>query len=764
MKQVLSFILFFASIPSPLFGSDSFLIFPRGQNLNFELSMPVPPQTQTTITILSSTNEPFPLPQHQIPIFAELAPTIGHFINDIAGTDITTIPMPYISSQTLELLMRMVMSGQRDEILSIISNYNVDIVDLLFDEAQYLESDFLKDIVREVREARRAQEPQRCENYSHSEEDAIYDDVEDPEEEISSESDELESFLEDMYSRFDDVNYFPDQKDFEELNQNAYNLKGKKLGSLLRFLQSTLIRRAALHYTFENDGETHLKVIDTSVAYPKHWSHVHPSGRQHLYSADKDFHKNGIFQDFNQDSTDSFYFILHHMEKHEIFHFEGPLAEVFDHNENVANIFNNLIKSLNNHAHSLRRVVSVLEAKATTFKEKSELLRTSKVELLTHRYKLLKKSIADLDSFTGFFRKIQPNLMSAYLVSEFFQSEITKHNDFYFAKPSAKFGKKLCDVRRDLTIEIASFASIPLREITLGLLLPYMNQFLAIVGEKPREITRLCDELKAYSRIQVNLIDHTAPEKKPVEKKTTSNAHQSKKKNKNQPSIKDSDTPVKAKTRRKKVYIQVANSTDNLVTKSEDPIQMQDASFYSSDTTSSSSISKKHEKKDLEKKPHGKKSAKEKEEAKKKQRAEVVRSYQTEKEKREKEIQKFQGTLSREDAEKVRSGLSSKNQILLALMFTQPTPNKVLTDSQIADLAKAIQIQMNRVSGIQGDAGDFLEDVLDWIHVAHDSSDTGDKLPAHYVDILRMVFIMYGLAPEGWEPKTREDRSAVKYL
>lgn len=56
---------------------------------------------------------------------------------------------------------------------------------------------------------------------------------------------------------------------------------------------------------------------------------------------------------------------------------------------------------------------------------------------------------------------------------------------------------------------------------------------------------------------------------------------------------------------------------------------------------------------------------------------------------------------------------------------------------------------------------DLYNNVIARIHFRHDS-DTGDLLPSHFIDILRSCFIIFGIYPKGWKPKTEEDFNAME--
>jgi len=803
MNKIIIFIISLCVSPT-LLGSDSFS-FLRGGNVNSELTgllqtmqpqlyqTPLaqvqPVQVQTGITLVSSDTENFYIYAHEFDLIQELAPTIGNFIQDLEGTGFNTVPLNLVSSRTLELLMRLLQGAPRHEIVSTVAQFDEDVIETLFKEAHFLQFHFLTQILAEVRESRRLQEPEdRCyfQEESESEDLIESEEDEDSEENDSSGSEETDSFVEYILSHLDDVNSFVKLSDLEKFNEHLHKFKGKDLGRLIRFIYTKLMRHAGVQKKISSEGKEYadihflfLKMIDIEEDMRMEPSDIDPYAKQYLLSRDPKFLETFLFDVFSPENKKSVCLIPHSKSEKELCHFEGPLAEIFCYNEKVASIFDNLAKSLRNYIASLRPILSRLNSNNISFIEKSELLRTGNLQLQLYRHFLLQSSVKELEDYESIFSNTEPNLISAYLVFEFFQANILSHNRFYNSKPNGKCGRQICDERKEFAVETASYSGMILYEISAGLLLPFANQFLSVVGEEPRILKRMCENLKDCTLIQSKLNEKITSDtkKKTEQKKGVSKPAQNKKKNTKQ-TIQENQTPENRRQRRENSYTPSISTTSP--SSATTAISTTSTTSSSTSTTKSDSLAKntsplsktenctpKSEKPAREKKERKhqhKKSAKDKEDAKKKKRAEALRIYQIEKELREKLFHKFQGTLSAQDAKKVREGLSSKNQILLALMFAQPTPNKVLTGSNQVDLAKAIQFQMNVLGGIEGDAGDFLDTIKDWLHVAHDSSDTGDKLPAHYVDILRMVFIMYGLAPEGWEPKTKEDRSAVKYL
>ncbi len=104
-------------------------------------------------------------------------------------------------------------------------------------------------------------------------------------------------------------------------------------------------------------------------------------------------------------------------------------------------------------------------------------------------------------------------------------------------------------------------------------------------------------------------------------------------------------------------------------------------------------------------------------------------------------------------------GLNSDNTSCLEIMFSQEVNHEEISHRHVVNLAMALQVALsqNNISCAQ----DLFDYVISRIHHRH-SPDRGANLPQHYIDILRACFIIFGIFPKGWEPKTKEDFDAIE--
>jgi hypothetical protein len=116
--------------------------------------------------------------------------------------------------------------------------------------------------------------------------------------------------------------------------------------------------------------------------------------------------------------------------------------------------------------------------------------------------------------------------------------------------------------------------------------------------------------------------------------------------------------------------------------------------------------------------------------------------------------------LTREEADLVILRLSPSNRRLFDLIFMRPTTHLELTPTEVVRVAQALQDQINEMRGQQDDF--LLRAVMQRVHIPHHPA-YGDRLPRHYLDILRFPFVMYGIVPADWAPTTREDLAASSF-
>lgn len=99
------------------------------------------------------------------------------------------------------------------------------------------------------------------------------------------------------------------------------------------------------------------------------------------------------------------------------------------------------------------------------------------------------------------------------------------------------------------------------------------------------------------------------------------------------------------------------------------------------------------------------------------------------------------------------------NHSYIEMMFGQEENHIQMSHKHVVNLAQALRnaLKENDISC----ADDLYNNVIARIHHRHDGA-TGDLLPRHYVDILRSCFIIFGIFPKDWEPKTEEDFDAME--
>lgn len=77
-------------------------------------------------------------------------------------------------------------------------------------------------------------------------------------------------------------------------------------------------------------------------------------------------------------------------------------------------------------------------------------------------------------------------------------------------------------------------------------------------------------------------------------------------------------------------------------------------------------------------------------------------------------------------------------------------------------MGTAIGKALKLLQGVDNECGqNLLNNLLARIHHRHDS-DKGDLFPRDYLSILRACFIIFGVFPKNWKPKTREDFDAIE--
>lgn len=106
--------------------------------------------------------------------------------------------------------------------------------------------------------------------------------------------------------------------------------------------------------------------------------------------------------------------------------------------------------------------------------------------------------------------------------------------------------------------------------------------------------------------------------------------------------------------------------------------------------------------------------------------------------------------------------LRGHHLIAFQMLFAQIDNDRIMNDQRVLDLAGHFMNSL--VQNNIGCAKDFMNNVKVRIHRRHDTDD-GDLLPKNYVDILRTVFVIFGIFPKDWNPETKGtqgDRDAME--
>lgn len=115
---------------------------------------------------------------------------------------------------------------------------------------------------------------------------------------------------------------------------------------------------------------------------------------------------------------------------------------------------------------------------------------------------------------------------------------------------------------------------------------------------------------------------------------------------------------------------------------------------------------------------------------------------------------KVRQVLTPEQAKDIISKLKKTSSVFDALFASSRFQ---ITHHDVIKLAEHLALFMDEI-GISS-AQEFLDGVQDHVHPMHHAG-TGELLPSNYLDILRMRFVVFGIFPENWEPKTIEDITA----
>lgn len=103
--------------------------------------------------------------------------------------------------------------------------------------------------------------------------------------------------------------------------------------------------------------------------------------------------------------------------------------------------------------------------------------------------------------------------------------------------------------------------------------------------------------------------------------------------------------------------------------------------------------------------------------------------------------------------------LNGHDALIMKMVFNEVHNDKKISHVDVLNLALHIKdiLEDNNI----GCAKDFYNYVVSRIHRSH-RSDTGNKHPAHYLRILCACFVIFGIFPKDWKPKTKEDFDAME--
>lgn len=119
-------------------------------------------------------------------------------------------------------------------------------------------------------------------------------------------------------------------------------------------------------------------------------------------------------------------------------------------------------------------------------------------------------------------------------------------------------------------------------------------------------------------------------------------------------------------------------------------------------------------------------------------------------------IKTFYDLPSRTFVNTIIKNLSTNNNLYFNMLFGQISNNMQMTNDNLENLTNAICKDL--VQAKLQCALSFKKEVEARRHERHTG---GKKLPQHWLDLRRSTFIIFGIFPENWEPKTKEDRDAM---
>ncbi|OIO59577.1 MAG: hypothetical protein COZ46_08390 [Verrucomicrobia bacterium CG_4_10_14_3_um_filter_43_23] len=151
------------------------------------------------------------------------------------------------------------------------------------------------------------------------------------------------------------------------------------------------------------------------------------------------------------------------------------------------------------------------------------------------------------------------------------------------------------------------------------------------------------------------------------------------------------------------------------------------------------------------------------------ERKELVEQYKTEQElAKEKKINErialIKNAYKLPDATsfaKISNEVNKTHKEIFDIVFGFKENNKVINHEKVISLARHLNLVLSKY-GFSTCGAELVAEVKNRIHIRHDSKDSGDKLPKHYVEVLRSSFILFGIIPNNWEPQTQEDFDALE--
>ncbi len=465
---------------------------------------------------------------------------------------------------------------------------------------------------------------------------------------------------------------------------------------------------------------------------------------------------------------------------------DGELVDIFDIDYEVKKIEDEIDQILNRKVNKIadyKNKMSSLERKKKEKRDIIEGYRNSDVKWLKCQIKVwVLDSKFMLDVLEGAF----PSLVEAYLFLEYFQHFTQRGNIAYNNQLGSNLFKevpKVASLYREALGRVpvsvketqiyserfskeeqnrhARFIALVTTRFSYGSLwkeaqepfLPFANRFMEIIGHAPIEKIEynsdFLKELEHYGRKTV-LFESGESSSSGVEISEVESVCKKKKK----------------KRRKKKFKIEIKLEENKEDEKQEEKIEeIQEITEEEAEECRDDFLESEREKPIVRlsqpKTNPNKKSEQQRAEERRIRNGEILNKYKNEQKQDVHPRASLQVT--RDEALQIINGLSSSQRRVLELLFAQPSSHLLLTHEDIYNFADAIQLRMNQITGMNN-GRKFSDTIRQRVHRAHRSTDTNFLLPRHSIDTVRVYFILYGIIPEGWKAKVREDFGAVSKI